>query len=97
MTQTPATQTSISHPVEPGMEKPGLGVALLVLLPMLNLSVPGILPTPTCQPGSLQLLALCMLMAAAALSYHLLLGIAGLLSFSPPCTSVPAAMVWPSS
>lgn len=59
----------------------GLGIALLVLLPMLNISVPGILPTPTYQPGSLQLLALCMLMAAAALSYHLLLGVAGLLSF----------------
>ncbi len=59
----------------------GLGIALMALLPMLNISVPGILPTPTYQPGSLQLLALCMLMAAAALSYHLLLGVAGLLSF----------------
>ncbi|MFB0833292.1 branched-chain amino acid ABC transporter permease [Arthrobacter halodurans] len=59
----------------------GAGVVLLALLPLLNLSVPGILPTPTYQPGALQLLALCMLMAAAALSYHLLIGVAGLLSF----------------
>ena len=39
------------------------------------------LPGPTYTPGSLQLLAMCMLMAAAALTYHLLLGVAGLLSF----------------
>lgn len=58
-----------------------LGIGLVAALPLLNLSVPGILPTPTYQPGSLQLLALCMLMAAAALTYHLLLGVAGLLSF----------------
>jgi branched-chain amino acid transport system permease protein len=57
------------------------GVLLLVLLPLLNLSLPGVLPGPTYTPGSLQLLAMCMLMAAAALTYHLLLGVAGLLSF----------------
>ena len=57
------------------------GLALLVLLPLLNLSLPGVLPGPTYTPGSLQLLAMCMLMAAAALTYHLLLGVAGLLSF----------------
>ncbi|HJX78950.1 branched-chain amino acid ABC transporter permease [Glutamicibacter sp.] len=53
----------------------------MAALPLLNISIPGILPTPTYQPGSLQLLAMCMLMAAAALSYHLLIGVAGLLSF----------------
>jgi branched-chain amino acid transport system permease protein len=57
------------------------GIVLLVLLPLLNLSLPGVLPGPTYTPGSLQLLAMCMLMAAAALTYHLLLGVAGLLSF----------------
>lgn len=57
------------------------GLVLLVLLPLLNLSLPGVLPGPTYTPGSLQLLAMCMLMAAAALTYHLLLGVAGLLSF----------------
>lgn len=60
----------------------GLGlVVLLALLPLLNLSVPGILPGATYTPGSLQLLALCMVYAALALSYNLLLGTAGLLSF----------------
>lgn len=57
------------------------GVLLLVLLPLLNISLPGVLPGPSYTPGSLQLLAMCMLMAAAALTYHLLLGVAGLLSF----------------
>ncbi len=56
-------------------------IVLLVLLPLLNLSLPGVLPGPTYTPGSLQQLAMCMLMAAAALTYHLLLGVAGLLSF----------------
>jgi branched-chain amino acid transport system permease protein len=56
-------------------------VVVLALLPLLNISLPGILPGPTYTPGSLQLLAMCLLMAAAALSYHLLLGVAGLLSF----------------
>lgn len=57
------------------------GVLLLVLLPLLDISLPGVLPGPSYTPGSLQLLAMCMLMAAAALTYHLLLGVAGLLSF----------------
>ncbi|GAA2990399.1 branched-chain amino acid transport system permease protein [Microbacterium terrae] len=62
----------------------GLGIALVVflaLLPMLNISLPGILPTPTYQPGTLALLSLCMVFAALALSYNLLLGSAGMLSF----------------
>lgn len=62
----------------------GLGVALVVLLaclPLLNLHLPGVLPGPTYTPGALQMLALAMLYAALALSYHLLLGVAGLLSF----------------
>ena len=59
----------------------GAAVVLLGLLPLLNLSLPGVLPGPTYTPGSLQLMAMCMLMAAAALSYHMLLGVAGLLSF----------------
>ncbi|MCC3280940.1 branched-chain amino acid ABC transporter permease [Arthrobacter caoxuetaonis] len=57
------------------------GVVVLAVLPLFNLSVPGLLPGPTYTPGSLQLMALCMLMAAAALTYHLLLGVAGMLSF----------------
>lgn len=56
-------------------------VAALALLPLFALDLPGVLPGPTYTPGTLQLLALCFAMAAAALSYHLLLGAAGLLSF----------------
>jgi len=63
---------------------PIIGAALVVLmamLPLLNISVPGILPTPTYMPGTLALLSLCMVFAALALSYNLLLGSAGMLSF----------------
>lgn len=56
-------------------------VAFMAVLPLLNLSVPGILPTPTYLPGTLALLSLCMVFAALALSYNLLLGSAGMLSF----------------
>jgi branched-chain amino acid transport system permease protein len=56
-------------------------VGFMALLPMLNLSLPGILPTPTYMPGTLALLSLCMVFAALALSYNLLLGSGGMLSF----------------
>jgi branched-chain amino acid transport system permease protein len=56
-------------------------VALLASLPLLNISVPGVLPGATYTPGTLHLLALAWVMAAVALSYHLLFGVAGLLSF----------------
>lgn len=61
-----------------------IGVALVVVmavLPLLDISLPGILPGPTYTPGSLALLSLCMVFAALALSYNLLLGTAGMLSF----------------
>jgi branched-chain amino acid transport system permease protein len=61
-----------------------VGAALVVfmaVLPLLNLSLPGILPTPTYMPGTLALLSLCMVFAALALSYNLLLGSGGMLSF----------------
>jgi branched-chain amino acid transport system permease protein len=61
-----------------------VGVALVVLravLPLLNISIPGVLPTPPYKPGTLALLSLCMVFAALALSYNLLLGSAGMLSF----------------
>lgn len=61
-----------------------VGVVLVVfmaVLPLLNLSIPGILPTPTYMPGTLALLSLCMVFAALALSYNLLLGSGGMLSF----------------
>lgn len=56
-------------------------LVLLACLPLLNISVPGVLPGATYTPGTLHLLALAWVMAAVALSYHLLFGVAGLLSF----------------
>lgn len=56
-------------------------VVLLAVLPLLNLTIPGVLPGPTYTPGTLQLLALGLLFAALALSYHVLFGATGLLSF----------------
>ncbi|MDN4474325.1 branched-chain amino acid ABC transporter permease [Demequina sp. SYSU T00192] len=61
-----------------------VGVGLVILmacLPLLNISLPGILPTATYQPGTLALLSLAMIFAALALSYNMLLGTAGMLSF----------------
>lgn len=56
-------------------------VIVMAVLPLLNLSLPGILPGPTYTPGTLALLSLCMVFAALALSYNLLLGTSGMLSF----------------
>ena len=56
-------------------------VVLLAIIPLVNLSVPGILPGATYTPGTLQLLALCLLFASLALTYHVIFGVAGLLSF----------------
>lgn len=78
---TPPPRPRLTRRAAAGASAGLAGIVLLVLLPLLNLSLPGVLPGPTYTPGSLQLLAMCMLMAAAALTYHLLLGVAGLLSF----------------
>ncbi|WP_291521190.1 branched-chain amino acid ABC transporter permease [Branchiibius sp. NY16-3462-2] len=56
-------------------------VVMLAVLPLLALDVPGLLPGPTYSAGTLQLLALCLVIASLALGYHLLFGVAGLLSF----------------
>ncbi|MGC5629722.1 branched-chain amino acid ABC transporter permease [Georgenia sp. Z1344] len=84
---TAATPTSV--PPRTGVRRSWVapavvGVVLVVfagLLPLLNISVPGVLPGPTYLPGALGLLALCFLYAALALSYHLVYGVAGMLSF----------------
>lgn len=54
---------------------------LAAVLPLLAIEIPGVLPGPTYLPGTLQLLALCLIFAALALSYHLMFGTAGMLSF----------------
>ncbi len=56
-------------------------VGFLALLPLLAIEIPGVFPGPSYTPGTLQLLAFSMLIAALALSYHLIFGVAGLLSF----------------
>lgn len=58
-------------------------VLLLVLayLPYLPVELPGILPGRVNGPGSMQLLAICLTMAGIALSYDVVFGRTGLLSF----------------
>lgn len=56
-------------------------VLVLALLPFSALTIPGVLPGMFASPGTLQLLAVCLVFAALALSYDLLFGFTGLLSF----------------
>jgi len=53
----------------------------LVAVPFLSLELPRILPGALDSPGTLQLLALCLTFGGVALSYDLLFGHTGLLSF----------------
>lgn len=56
-------------------------VAFIAMLPLLAVPIPLVLPGPTYAPGALHMLAYAMTIAALALSYHLVLGLSGLLSF----------------
>ncbi len=56
-------------------------VALLAVVPQLPLDIPLIFSGPLDSPGTLGLLALCLLFAGVALTYDLLFGFTGLLSF----------------
>jgi branched-chain amino acid transport system permease protein len=56
-------------------------LGILAVLPLLSLDVPRLLPGPLDSPGTLQLLALCLTFAGVALSYDVLFGFTGLLSF----------------
>ncbi len=61
-----------------------LGLLLLLglaLLPLSSLSLPRLLPGSFASAGTLQVLAICMIFAALALSYDVLIGFTGLLSF----------------
>lgn len=61
---------------------PGLVVlVVLAFLPYVSLTIPGILPERVNGPGSLQLLAVCFIFAGFALSYDVIFGRTGLLSF----------------
>ena len=56
-------------------------VALLALVPTLSLDLPIVFGGPLDSPGTLGLLALCLVFAGVALTYDLLFGFTGLLSF----------------
>jgi len=60
---------------------PLAALALLAVVPLLSFDVPRLLPGPLDSPGTLQLLALCLVFAGVALSYDVLFGFTGLLSF----------------
>ncbi|MGZ8783787.1 MAG: branched-chain amino acid ABC transporter permease [Gaiellaceae bacterium] len=56
-------------------------LALLAVVPLLSLDIPVLLGGPLDSPGTLGLLALCLVFAGVALTYDLLFGTTGLLSF----------------
>jgi len=56
-------------------------LAVLAYLPYVPIEVPGLLPGRVNGPGSLQLLATCLVIAGIALSYDVIFGRTGLLSF----------------
>lgn len=60
---------------------PAAVLPALALAPFSALPLPGLLDGPLGSPGSLQLLATCLLFGALATGYDLLLGRTGLLSF----------------
>ena len=55
--------------------------SLLALVPTLSLDIPVVFAGPLDSPGTLGLLALCLVFAGVALTYDLLFGFTGLLSF----------------
>ncbi len=54
---------------------------LLCVLPAIPARLPGVFDAPLRSPGTLQILALCLIFGGVALSYDLLFGYTGLLSF----------------
>lgn len=60
---------------------PSILLAVLVAVPFLSFELSRVLPGPLDSPGTLQLLALCLTFAGVALSYDVLFGFTGLLSF----------------
>ena len=64
-----------------GIVVPVVVLVLLAIVPKLSLDIPVVLNGPLSSPGTLQLLALCLLFAGIALTYDVLFGFTGLLSF----------------
>ncbi|WP_101256663.1 branched-chain amino acid ABC transporter permease [Streptomyces barkulensis] len=64
-----------------GVAAPAAVLVVLALLPYSALEIPVLLDGPVNSPGSLQLLALCLVFGGLALGYDLMFGRTGLLSF----------------
>jgi branched-chain amino acid transport system permease protein len=60
---------------------PGVVFAALAVVPKLDVSIPKLFDQPLSSPGTLALLAACLLYGALALTYDLQFGFTGLLSF----------------
>jgi branched-chain amino acid transport system permease protein len=60
---------------------PAVVFAALAFVPKIGWDIPKLFDAPISQPGTLQLLALCLLFGGIALTYDLLFGFTGLLSF----------------
>jgi branched-chain amino acid transport system permease protein len=60
---------------------PAALVGLLAAVPFIHIQTHEVLPGPLDSPGTLQLLALCLVFGGVALTYDLLFGFTGLLSF----------------
>ena len=58
-----------------------IALVAFVAVPFLEIPLPGLFQSALNRPGTLQLLALCLTFGAVALSYNLLFGYTGLLSF----------------
>ena len=66
-----------------GIGVPLVLLALLAVVPKLSLDIPVVFNGPLDSPGTLGLLALCLVFAGVALTYDLLFGFTGLLSIGP--------------
>jgi branched-chain amino acid transport system permease protein len=64
-----------------GLVVPAVVFTLLALVPQFTIDLPVILKDSLNTPGTLQLLALCLVFGALAMTYDLLFGFTGLLSF----------------
>ncbi|WP_238012218.1 branched-chain amino acid ABC transporter permease [Dactylosporangium sp. AC04546] len=60
---------------------PLVALVVLLALPYCNLTIPGVFETAINKPGTLQLLALCLVFGSLATGYDLLFGRTGMLSF----------------
>lgn len=92
-TTAPSASTPVSDDPVPGRVQPGSParalkrfapvavLAILMTLPYSTVQIPGVFDSALNTPGSLQILALCLLFGGLAVGYDLLFGRVGLMSF----------------